>query len=82
MFLCAFVIALNLLLFVPGCKIHNPLVKAFINKGFGEFKKYVVKTIDAELTGKIRIVETYNVQLQSHIDKIKSKCVHDPAMAG
>ena len=57
-------------------------MKGFIGKGYGEFKKFVAKTVDAELMGKIRIAETYNHQLASHISKIKSKCINDIQLAG
>ena len=57
-------------------------MRGFINSGYGEFKKFVEKTVDAELAGKIRIAETYNHHLASHISKIKSKCISDIQLAG
>jgi hypothetical protein len=62
--------------------IRHPLVKGFISSGYGEFKKFVVKTVDNELIGKIRIAETYRHQLTSHVNQIKSKTVSDIRMAG
>lgn len=70
-----------LLQFTEGA-IRHPLVKGFIGSGYGEFKKYVVKTVDAELAGKIRIAEAYRHQLSSHMNMIKSKTVSDLRMAG
>jgi hypothetical protein len=71
----------SFLQFTEGA-IRHPLVKNFISSGYGEFKKYVVKTVDAELAGKIRIAEAYRHQLTSHISQIKSKTVSDMRMAG
>jgi hypothetical protein len=63
-------------------KIKHPLVKRFASKGYMEFFSFAKKTTDTELLTKIKIVQHFNNALPSHINKIRSKCIRDPELAG
>ena len=55
--------------------MKSEFIKRFNN--FGELSKYAKRTMDAELTGKIKIVQTYHNKLPEYISKIRAKTIGD-----
>ena len=61
-------------------QIKNKLINVF--KTFADFEKFVTKTRDYELMGKLKIVKIFHNTLPGHLKKIKSCLTNDESMAG
>ena len=56
-------------------EIKDKFIQRF--RTFAELKKYACKAPDPELIGKIKIVETHNIQIPMHIERIKKQYCSD-----